>query len=349
MNFASDNWAGAAPSVMAALARHSAGPAPAYGNDAVTQGVIQQFRDIFETDAAVYYTATGTAANALALTAYARPGGIIFCHPEAHIQVDECGAAEFMTGGSKLVSVGGQVNGKITADGLASALAALPEGSAMHGQAAAVSITQASEHGTVYSLEEIRAIKAQAESRRLPLHMDGARFANALVSLGVTPAEMTWKAGVDVLSFGGTKNGCWCAEAVIFFNQEAARSFEYLRKRAGHEFSKARFVSAQLEGYFENGNWLQTARHANAMAAKLSEGIVASGGRMAWPTEANEVFAIIEKVQADRLRQNGAVFHPWPEHAIPAELKPSENEICVRLVASFATESTETERFLSLL
>lgn len=334
---------------MAALARHSTGSAPAYGNDAVTQGVIQQFRDLFETDVAVFFTGTGTAANALALTAYAKPGGIVFCHPEAHIQVDECGAAEFMTGGSKLVSVGGQVNGKITAEGLTDALAALPEGSVMHGQAAAVSITQASEHGTVYSLDEIRAIKAVAQSRNLPLHMDGARFANALVSLDVSPAEMTWKAGVDVLSFGGTKNGCWCAEAVVFFNPEAARSFEYLRKRAGHEFSKARFVSAQLEGYFENGNWLQTARHANAMASKLSAGIVAAGGRMAWPTQANEVFAIIRKAQADVLRKSGAVFHPWPEHAIPQDLKPSEEELCIRLVASFATEGSEIERFLSLL
>lgn len=334
---------------MAALARHSGGAAPAYGNDAVTQGVIQQFRDIFETDVAVYFTATGTAANALALTAYARPGGIVFCHPDAHIQVDECGAVEFMTGGSKLVPVAGQCDGKMTADGLARSLASLPEGAVMHGQAAAVSITQASEHGTVYSLDEIRAIKALADGRKLPLHMDGARFANALVSLNVTPAEMTWKAGVDVLSFGGTKNGCWCAEAVIFFNPEAAASFAYLRKRAGHEFSKARFVSAQLEGYFENGSWLQTARHANAMAARLSKGIVRAGGRMAWPTEANEVFAIITKVQIDRLRQEGAVFHPWPAHGISAHLKPGEDEDCVRLVTSFATDEREVDRFLSFL
>lgn len=232
---------------------------------------------------------------------------------------------------------------------LEKAVAGFPEGVVHHGQAVAVSITQATECGTVYSLDEIRAIKTVAASRDLALHMDGARFANALVSLGCSPAEMTWKSGVDVLSFGATKNGCWCAEAVAFFDLEAAKGFEYLRKRAGHLFSKSRFIAAQFEGYFAEDNWLKTAAHANAMARKLADGIYSAGGRIAWPVEASEVFPILKKADVSRLEAAGAQFYEWPVHGLPAEQAPRDDETCLRLVTSFATTEAEVDRFLYCL
>lgn len=348
MNFASDNWAGAAPAVMSALSRHSSGFEPAYGTDPLTDGISQKFNEIFERDVAVYYVATGSAANSLSLAAYAKPGGIVFCHKTAHIQVDECNCPEFMTGGAKLVGVEG-AGGKITPEGLTAAMDAYPDGVVHHGQVATVSITQATECGTVYSLDEIRAIKAAARSRSIPLHMDGARFGNALVTLGCTPAEMTWKAGVDVLSFGATKNGCWCAEAVVFFDLEAAKGFEYLRKRGGHLFSKSRFVSAQLEGYFENGSWLETATHANRMAGKLAGAIRDAGGRTAWDVEANELFPILKRSRFEKLKSAGARIYEWPADDLGENLAPAADEVCFRMVTSFATSDHDVDAFVKVL
>ncbi|MCX2725323.1 threonine aldolase family protein [Roseibium salinum] len=348
MNFASDNWAGAAPAVMSALARHNSGFSPAYGADPLTDRISERFNDIFEREVAVYFVATGSAANSLALSAYARPGGVIFCQNDAHIRVDECNCPEFMTGGGKLVGIAGP-DGKLTPDGLREALQAFPDGVVHHGQAASVSISQATESGTVYTLDEIAAIREAAQARSLPLHMDGARFANALVTLGCSPADMTWKAGVDVLSFGATKNGCWCAEAVVFFDPEAARGFEYLRKRAGHLFSKSRFVAAQFDGYFEEDGWLATAAHANEMASTIAEGIRAAGGRTAWPVEANEVFPILKRSRFQALEAAGARLYEWPATDLAATIAPSEDEVCLRMVTSFATTEAEVEAFLSTL
>ncbi|MBO0346979.1 low specificity L-threonine aldolase [Roseibium sp. CAU 1637] len=347
MNFASDNWAGATAPVMAALARHSAGFASAYGTDPLTAALEKRFCEIFEREVSVFFVATGSAANSLALSAFARPGGAIFCHEDAHIRVDECGCPEFLTSGNKLVGVAG-VNGKMTPEALSQSMADFPDGVVHHGQVAAVSITQATEVGTLYSLDEIAAIKAVAESRGVPLHMDGARFANALASLGATPAEMTWKAGVDALSFGATKNGCWCAEVIVFFDPEQAKGFEYFRKRAGHLFSKSRFVAAQLEGYLENDNWLTTAAHANEQAKRLAQGVEQRGGRLLSPVQANEVFPIIGKVQAAKLRQGGAMFHEWPVQASHPNA-PVEGDVAIRLVTSFATSPEEVSQFLDLL
>ncbi|WFE90687.1 low specificity L-threonine aldolase [Roseibium porphyridii] len=348
MNFASDNWAGAAPAVMSALTRHNSGFASAYATDPLTESVSDTFSEIFEREVAVYQVATGSAANSLSLAAYAKPGGVIFCHQTAHIQVDECNCPEFMTGGNKLVGVPGAF-GKMTPDALENAMAAYPDGVVHHGQVAAVSLTQATEWGTVYTLDEIAAIQSVARSRGVPLHMDGARFANALVSLGCSPADMTWKAGVDVLSFGATKNGCWCAEAVVFFDVEAAKGFEYFRKRGGHLFSKNRFVAAQFEGYFENGNWMATAAHANAMALRLAEGIRDIGGRTACPVEANEVFPILKRRQFEALEAAGAKLYEWPADDLPGDGNPSEDEVCLRMVTSFATVEADVDAFLSVL
>jgi len=348
MNFASDNWAGAAPAVMSALTRHNTGFSPAYGTDPLTASVAETFNEIFEREVAVYFVATGTAANALSLAACAKPGGAIFCHRDSHIQVDECNCPEFMTAGGKLVSVAG-ANGKFTPDSLTEAMAAFPDSVVHHGQVATVSISQATESGTVYTLDEIAAIKEACTSRAVPLHMDGARFANALTTLGCTPADMTWKAGVDVLSFGATKNGCWCAEAVVFFDPEAARGFEYFRKRGGHLFSKSRFVAAQLEGYFQAGNWLETAAHANGMATRLAEGIRDAGGRTAWPVEANELFPILKRSQFDALQAAGALIYEWPAKDLASEHAPGEDEVCFRMVCSFATQEADVYAFLKVL
>jgi threonine aldolase len=348
MNFASDNWAGAAPAVMSALSRHNTGVSPAYGTDPLTASVSQTFNDIFEREVAVFFVATGTAANALSLAAHGKPGGAIFCHRDSHIQVDECNCPEFMTSGGKLVSVDGG-SGKFSADALRDAMAAFPDGVVHHGQVATVSISQATESGTVYTLDEIAAVKEVCRSRSVPLHMDGARFANALTTLGCSPADMTWKAGVDVLSFGATKNGCWCAEAVVFFDPEAAKGFEYFRKRGGHLFSKSRFVAAQFEGYFEKGNWLETAAHANGMATRLAEGIRDLGGRTAWPVEANELFPILKRSRFDALQAAGAMIYEWPAKDLAADQAPADDEVCFRMVCSFATTGEDVEAFLKVL
>jgi threonine aldolase len=348
MNFASDNWAGASEPVMAALSRHNHGPAPAYGADPVTQSVTDRFSDIFGREVAVYFVGTGSAANALALSVYSKPGAAYFCHPDAHIQVDECGCPEFFTGGGKLVSVPGP-NGKITPAGLERALEGFPEGVVHHGQVAAVSITQASECGTVYTLEEIAAISAIAKQRGMGLHMDGARFANALVSLNASPADMTWRAGVDVLSFGATKNGCWCAEAVVIFDPDRVPGFGYFRKRAGHLFSKSRFIAAQFDGYLSGGHWMENAAHANRLAQRLATGIRAAGGRTAWPVGANEIFPILKRSSVAKLKEAGAKLYEWPARDLPADLAPAEDEACLRLVTSFATTEEEVDAFLAVL
>ncbi|MFN4011969.1 MAG: threonine aldolase family protein [Pannonibacter sp.] len=341
MIFSSDNWAGASAPVSEALTRHASGLVPAYGSDPLTEAVSRRFSEIFERDVAVFFVATGTAANALALSAYARPGGVVFSHSGAHIQVDECGAPEFFTGGGKLRGLAG-ANGKITPEALSAAMADHPDGNPMHGQVSAVSISQATECGTVYRSGEIRALADAAHGRGIPLHMDGARFANAVSFLGLTPAEVTWKAGVDVLSFGATKNGCWCAEAVVFFNSDNALQFPYLRKRAGHLLSKSRFAAAQFDGYLADGHWLANAAHANGLAQTIGEGLVATGYRLAWPVEANEVFPVLPHNVIARLRAAGAMFYEWPADSIGAE------ESAVRLVTSFATDPADVARFLEL-
>lgn len=341
MIFASDNWAGATSAVMTALSNHTSGFATAYGADSLSRAIEQHFNDIFEKEVAVFLVSTGTAANSLALASYAKPGGAIFCHEEAHINVDEGHAPEFFTSGNKLIGIAGD-NGKITADALRTAMSKVPDNSPMHGRPAAVSISQLSELGTIYELDEIKAIADVAHSRNVPLHMDGARFANALVSLDVSPAEMTWKSGVDVLSFGGTKNGCWCAEAVVFFNPEDAAEFKFLRKRGAQEFSKARFVSAQLEGYLKDGHWLETARHSNAMCKRLTDGLRGvEGVRLPIEPQANELFPVFKKEQAAKLRAAGAIFHD-----IPADFV-AEDEVFVRLVTSFANTPEQVDEFLS--
>ena len=349
MNFASDNWAGVADRVSDALAAASAGPAPAYGEDGLTHSVEQRFCDIFEKDVAVFFVATGSAANALALSSVTPAGGAIFAHMDAHICVDECGGPEFFSGGGKLVPIAGE-NGKLTPDAISEALQRFPEGVVHHGRPAAISISQATEAGTAYSVNDVGAISEVAKSRGIALHMDGARFANALQSVDASAAELTWKAGVDMLSFGGTKNGCWCAEAVILFDPGRAGEFGYLRKRAGHLFSKSRFIAAQFEAYLRDGYWLELAQHANAMAQRLAGGIEnGPESRLAWQPQSNEIFAILPNSIVERLQAAGAVFHPWPAEIVTAEQRPGADQTLIRLVTSFRTTTKEVDAFVAEL
>lgn len=348
MIFASDNWTGASDRVAAALVEAAGGYAPAYGNDPLTASVEADFARVFEREVAAFFVATGTAANALALAQFAKPGGVVFCHRDAHIAVDEGGAPEFFGGGSRLHRIEG-VGGKILPADLAAAIALYPASAVHHGQPSAVSISQLTEVGTAYTPAEIAAIAEIAHAAGLPLHMDGARFGNAVAGLGVSPAEISWRAGVDVLSFGGSKNGCFAAEAVLFFDPEKGRGFEFHRKRAGHLFSKSRFVSAQFEAYLANDHWLELAAHSNDMARRLAVGIEAvSGASVAFTPGGNEVFAVISKAADVALRAAGAAYYEWPAGGLIAA-PLHKGSILVRLVASFRTQVTDVDQFVQIV
>lgn len=348
MIFASDNWAGAHPSIAAGLSAHAGGFSTAYGDGTLDQAVYQRFNEIFEREVAVFFVATGTAANALSLTVYNKPGGLSFCHRESHIVEDECGAPEHFSGGSRSCAVDGAL-GKIDPRNLEKAVGRFAPEIVHWGRPMAVSITQSTEVGTLYSLDEIARISAIAKHHKLPLHMDGARFANALVGLDTTPAEMTWKRGVDILSFGGTKNGCWCAEAIVLFDLDRAKELAFLRKRAAQLFSKSRFIAAQFDAYFRGGLWLDTARHANAMAARLAAALEDSpSARLAWLPQANEVFAVMKKAEAERVQAAGAAFYDWHKpHGFDGHV--GEDEALYRFVTSFATTSEDVAQFEALI
>ncbi|MFK5977954.1 MAG: low specificity L-threonine aldolase [Rhizobiaceae bacterium] len=348
MIFTSDNWAGAAPEISQALSDNTHGMVAAYGASDLDERVRQTFNEIFEREVLVFFVGTGTVANSLALSTMNKPGGILMCHREAHIIEDECGAPEFFTSGGRLLAIDG-ANGKMDIDVLASEMKRVHEIFVHHGQPMGISMTQATEAGTIYSLDETARIADIAHSIDVPLHMDGARFANAMVQLGATPAEMTWKQGVDVLSFGGTKNGCWCAEALIFFNPKLAEQMPYLQKRAGQLYSKSRFITAQFEAYFKNNLWAELATYANSMSENLRAGIAASNRiRVAWSGQANEVFAIMQAEDAEKILQAGAHFYEWPTPVYLAD-SLSDNEKIYRFVTSFATTSDDIDQFLGEL
>lgn len=348
MIFASDNWAGASERVATALADAAGGHTPAYGGDPLTGEVTAALSRIFEREVAVFFVATGTAANALSLAQVARPSGVVFCHSDAHIVVDEAGAPEFLTGGARLHGIAGH-GGKFSAEALAEAIGLYPAEFVMHGQPMAVSISQLTEAGTAYDAAEIEAISTVARDAGLPVHMDGARFANAVVGLGVAPADITWRAGVDMLSFGGTKNGCFAAEAVIFFDPAKAKGFAFHRKHSGHLFSKSRFVSAQFAAYLQDDHWLDLARHANATAARLAEGISLSpGAHLVHRPAGNEVFAVLPAAVDARLRSAGAMYYEWPAKGFTADPVGADERL-VRLVTSFRTTDDDVDQFLGLL
>jgi threonine aldolase len=347
MNFASDNTAGVAPAILDAIARANDGYALGYGSDAVTARVEQRLAHVFEHELAVFLVPTGTAANALALAQVTPPWGAVLCHGESHIATDECGAPEFFGGGLKLIGLAGE-GGKIASSTLEAALARGPWGGPHHVTAAAVSLSQATEAGTIYRPHEIARLADIARARGLAVHMDGARFANALVRTNATPAELTWRAGVDVLSFGATKGGALAAEAVIFFDPARANGMQERRKRGGHLLSKHRFLAAQVEAYLADDLWLDLARHANGMADRLVERLGAAGIAPVWPVEANEVFVPLGAEADRRLKAAGASYYPWTSVSLPAGLVIAPRATVVRLVTSFSTTEAEVDRFAAL-
>jgi threonine aldolase len=334
MNFNSDNIAGASPRVLQALIAANAGSEAAYANDSVTRRVEAQFSRLFEREVTVVLVATGTAANALALAAMCPPWGAVLCHEEAHVMLDECGAPEMFSDGAKLFGIPG-LGGKITPDALSLQMSRM-DGGVQHVKPSALSVSNLSECGTVYRPAEVAALSAIARTHGLTVHMDGARFTNALVATGATPADMTWKAGVDVLAFGATKCGCIAAEAVVVFNPTLVDTLGYRRKRSGHLLSKGRFLAAQWDAFLADDHWLDLARHANTMAAKLSAGLSAAGVRIAWPTDGNEVFAVFHDTQAADLKRQGFQFHRWSAVSL-GNAPLGEAEQIYRLVCSFTT------------
>lgn len=341
-NFCSDNVAGASPEIVAALGEAAQGAAMPYGADPLSVRVQERLADLFETELVAHLVATGTAANALALASVCPPHGAIYCHRESHVNVDECGGPEFFTGGAKLIDLDG-ANGKLHAVDLERELAKGWSGIEHHVQPAAVSVTQASEAGTVYGLDEIGEIAQVCRDHGLALHMDGARFANALAALGCSAADATWRAGIDVLSFGATKNGAMAAEAVLFFNPEMApdmaRDFRFRRKRAGHLFSKMRFLSAQWDAYLSDELWLRNARHANDMARRLRDGLAASANvAFLYPVEANEIFVTLPDTVRNALFAEGFAFYPWGDGG------PD----CYRLVTAFDTDPDDIDAFIAV-
>jgi len=334
--FTSDNIAGASPQVLQALVEASTGAAQPYGNDELTAELEQRFKDIFECDLRLFLVPTGTAANVISLATVTPVWGSILCHPDAHINNDECSAPEFYTGGARMVAVDGP-HGKI--DPVALRKAAQNKVGDVHSvQPSAVSVTQATETGHVYSLTELNEIGAICREAGMKLHMDGARFANALVALDCTPAEMTWKAGVDVLSFGATKNGVLAAEAIVLFDTALAEEMAFRRKRGGHLFSKMRVLSAQIDAYLSDDLWLKNARHANGMAQQLSAGLSAIEGiELMGETEANIIFCRMPESVIEGLQAAGFQFYAnrWGPGV-------------VRLVTSFATSKREVDAFVAM-
>lgn len=331
-NFASDNWAPAHPDVMDAVVRANSGPVPSYGSDPYTHEAEALIKDHFGPTAQPFFVFTGTGANVLSLESCVRPYETIVCSDTAHIYTSEWGAVERMTG-SRILAVHAP-DGKLTASGVADVVPH-PDGHA-RGRPGVVSLTQATEYGTVYTPDEVRAICQTARERGLYVHMDGARLANAAASLGVSLRDASTDCGVDVLSFGGTKNGALCAEAIVFMNDHLARDFVLRRKQAMQLASKLRYMSVQFTALLTNDLWLRNARHANAMARRLSEGLSAIPGiTVAQKVEANEVFAAVPARAIAQLNE-AASLHVWNETA--SEL---------RLVCSFQTSEDEVDGFVA--
>lgn len=346
MYFASDNTSGVPERILEALGRANDGFSPGYGTDPLMDALRQRLREVFEApDAEVFLVATGTAANALALATLTPPWGAIYCHPLAHIEVDECGAPEFYTSGAKLVHVPGE-NGKIDPDALADTLTQSGRGVVHNVQPGALSLTNLTECGTLYRADEIAALSSVAKAHGLPVHLDGARFANALVAEGCSPAELSWRAGVEALALGGTKNGLIGVEAVILFDPSRAWEFQLRRKRAGHLWSKHRFLSAQVLAWLENGFWLELAEHANHMAARLEDGL-SDLAPLVYPRQGNMLFVRLSEEQHFKLQAAGAQF--FSSKGGQSASSPAPDGITARLVCSWNTTHEDVDAFLRAL
>ena len=309
LQFASDNAAGVCPEALAAMNEANSGFAASYGNDDATKLVCDRLRELFETDAEVFFVFNGTAANSVTLAALCQPYQAVICTDTSHVETDECGAPEFFSSGSKLL-LSPHRQGKLTSAGV---LEVITRRTDIHyPRPKVVTLTQSTELGTLYHKGEVSSIARVAQAHGLKVHMDGARFANAVASLDVDPADITWRAGVDVLCFGGTKMGLPVGEAVVFFNRELAEDFAYRCKQAGQLASKMRFLSAPWLGILADGAWLRHAAHANAMARRLADGLRNTpGARMLFPVEANGVFVELPQPVLEGLRNRGWRFYTF--------------------------------------
>lgn len=323
MDFRSDNTHGCSPEILEALARANHGTMSSYGDDGITARVREQCRELFECDLEIFPVLTGTAGNALSIASMTPPTGSIVCHEEAHIRLEELGASELFTGGAKLIPLSG-ADGKLSAGDVSGVE-----------RFSCLSFAQTTEAGTLYRIDEVRALCDVARSRGAGVHMDGSRFANAVVALGCAPADVSWRAGVDILSFGATKNGAMCVEVIVVFRKELAAALAPQWHRSGHRLSKMRFLSAQLEAYFSDDLWLRNARRANAAASRLAAGL---RGRLdiVRPVEANFVFVRIPPPLVGTLREHGFDFYDW--QLFGADV--------YRLATAYATTDAEVDAFV---
>ncbi|HYM36296.1 MAG TPA: beta-eliminating lyase-related protein [Steroidobacteraceae bacterium] len=348
MNFGSDNQAGASQQVIDAVIAANVGNAHGYGSDPWTERATNLLRETFQRDLEALFVPTGTAANSLALSCLAQPWEVILCHNHAHILNDEATAPEFFTGGARLIGISGR-DGKLEPRHLSEYFKFAGKEYPHNSRATVLSMTQASENGLVYTPDEIAALSSLAKKEQLKIQMDGARFANAVAALKYSPADISWKAGVDVLCLGATKNGALACEVVLFFDKKLSEQFVYRRKRAGHLISKSRFIGAQMEAWLKDRYWLKLASHANECATKLSKELASIPRiRITWPTQANEVFVVLPIKLVERLRTAGAEFYEWPLTGLPPEISITRDEAYVRLVTSFLTTDKEISDFCAI-
>lgn len=349
MIFGSDNQSGASSVVLEMMTLANRGYTQGYGNDQWTRQATDALKRTFACELEAYFVSTGTAANALALSCLVQPWEAILCHHQAHILLDESTAPELFTGGARMIPIS-DGSGKITAAHLHNYFRKAGKDIPHNPRAGAFSITQTSEIGLVYSPDEIKALSDVCRTNGVFVHMDGARFANAIASLGCSPAESTWKSGVDVLCLGATKCGALCAEAVVFFDLDLAAAFIHRRKRSGHLLSKGRVFGSQFVGWLQDDHWLDLARHANRQAAKIAAALSGLEGlKIVWPVKSNEIFLTMPATLADQLKDAGVDFHAWNAGGLPKDVALQTSEIFVRLVTSFETQDNDCVEFCDLV
>lgn len=349
MDFGSDNQSGVSPRILQAMLDACSATAGSYGTDPWTRKAEAAVARVFGGEPQVFFVATGTAANCLALSALVPAWGAIFCHRQAHIATDESTAPEFFTGGARLVTVATDT-GKITPDALLTALKRLPDAPPHSVRPAALSLTQATENGLVYTPDELRDLTDIAHAHGMHVHMDGARFANAVAALGCTPAELSSAAGIDVLTLGASKNGALAAEAVVFFTTALAADFPMRRKRAGQLVSKGRLFGAQFNAWLQDDHWLELAAQANAGARELAAALRSHPAiRLAWPVQANEVFVVMPRALLERLHGAGVQCYDWYLDSLPADMPLAADEVPVRFVTAWSTTREDVSALQALL
>lgn len=349
MFFGSDNQSCASQVVLDAIINANQGFTHGYGDDQYTQEAIAQLEAVFECPLSVFFVATGTAANCLSLAALVKPWQTILCHQHAHVFMDESTAPEWFTSGARMVGIA-QTHNKLSSQVLEQYLVKAGDDLPHNPQVGAVTITQANELGQVYTVEEIQSISQVCKSHNIKLHMDGARFANAVAALNCSPADITWKAGIDILSLGATKSGALCAEAIVVFNPDVKDALMHLRKRSGHLISKGRLFGAQFSAWLKDQHWLTLALHANAQASQLANQLKSCADiDVIFPVQANEIFMLLPTALAQYLRENDAEFYDWYPQTLPENIQHTENQSYVRLVTSFLTSDEHIENFIAAI